>query len=110
MAEYINREELLKDIDDSVRFSTRNGVSAELRGAHKIVDCIRSAPACDVVEVVHGEWVYKKEKDGCFCSVCDIEALIDPNFIGRDFAMEELSDYCPHCGAKMDGERMSDDG
>jgi hypothetical protein len=52
MAEYINREELLKDIDDSVRFSTRNEVSAELRGAHKIVDCIRSAPACDVVKVV----------------------------------------------------------
>jgi hypothetical protein len=52
MAEYINREELLKDINDSVRFSTRNGVSAELRGAHKIVDCIRSAPACDVVKVV----------------------------------------------------------
>jgi hypothetical protein len=52
MAEYINREELLKDIEDSVRFSTRNGVSAELRGAHKIVDCIRSATACDVVEVV----------------------------------------------------------
>ena len=52
MAEYINREELLKDIEDSVRFSTRNGVSAELRGAHKIVDRIRSAPACDVVEIV----------------------------------------------------------
>ena len=52
MAEYINREELLKDIEDSVRFSTRNGVSAELRGAHKIVDRIRSAPAVDVVEVV----------------------------------------------------------
>lgn len=52
MAEYINREELLKDINDSVRFSTRNGVSAELRGAHKIVDRIRSATACDVVKVV----------------------------------------------------------
>lgn len=52
MAEYINREELLKDIEDSVRFSTRNGVSAELRGAHKIVDRIRCASAYDVVEVV----------------------------------------------------------
>ena len=52
MAEYINREELLKDIDDSVRFSTRNGVSAEMRGAHKIVDRIVSAPTVDVVEVV----------------------------------------------------------
>lgn len=65
MAEYINREELLKDINDSVRFSTRNGVSAELRGAHKITDRIRSAPACDVVEVVRCKDCKKREKQ-CF--------------------------------------------
>ena len=52
MAEYIDREELLKDIEDSVRFSIRNGVSAEMRGAAKIVDRIVSAPTVDVVEVV----------------------------------------------------------
>ena len=49
MAEYINREELLKDISDSVRFTARGGYSAEIRGANKILDCIYSAPTVDVV-------------------------------------------------------------
>ena len=49
MAEYIDRQALIQDIEDSVRFSTRNGVSAELRGANKIVNRIRCAPIVDVV-------------------------------------------------------------
>ena len=52
MAEYIERETLIKDIGDSVRFSSRNGVSAEMRGATKIVDRIVSAPTVYVVKVV----------------------------------------------------------
>lgn len=87
MAEYINREELLKDIEDSVRFSTRNGVSAELRGAHKIVDCIRSATACDVVEVVRC-----KECKHYYHGTCT-----------NDFALNLMreNDYCSY------GERRS---
>jgi rubrerythrin len=135
MAEYIKLSELEKAVltkqeeekrywfDWLKRFSTTKDYSVKeqavdnfLRGYGEAVQYMLSVneqlrlKSADVVEVVHGEWVYKKEKDGYFCSVCDIEALIDPNFIGRDFAMEELSDYCPHCGAKMDGERRSDDG
>lgn len=58
----------------------------------------------DAVPVVHGRWVkvngmmppeYHGRK--C-CSVCDAFALSD--FYGR----ERLSDFCPNCGAKMDGD------
>lgn len=58
----------------------------------------------DAVPVVHGRWVkahgmmppeYHGRK--C-CSVCDAFALMD--FHGR----EQLSPYCPNCGAKMDLE------
>ena len=61
------------------------------------------APTIDAVPVVHGRWVkangmmppeYHGRK--C-CSVCDAFALSD--FYGR----ERLSDFCPNCGAKMDG-------
>ena len=55
MAEYIDREALLRDIENSVVFSVRNAPSAEMRGAHKITDRIRCAPAADVVEVVRCE-------------------------------------------------------
>ena len=64
---------------------------------------IEKAPTISAVPVVHGRWVkangmmppeYHGRK--C-CSVCDAFALSD--FYGR----ERLSDFCPNCGAKMDG-------
>ena len=102
--EYIEREALLQDIEESVRFTVRPGYpSAEIRGANKITDRIKSAPTADVVEVVHGEWVLEREPDGkpyCFhCSVCDN----DFHYIGIKTAF----DYCPNCGAKMDGKGES---
>ena len=46
MAEYIDREALLQDIEQSVVFSARTGTeSAEMRAARKIVDRIRMAPS-----------------------------------------------------------------
>lgn len=102
MAEYINREELLKDIEDSVRFSTRNGVSAELRGAHKIVDRIRSAPAADVVEVVHGKWLKIKYPEQYQCSECYYDWTV--RGMCRETPRDNDAFYCPCCGAQMDGE------
>lgn len=56
-------------------------------------------PAADVAPVVHGRWILEREPNGkpyCFhCSVCDS----DYHCIGIVVA----SDYCPKCGAKMDG-------
>ena len=53
MAEYIEREALLKDISESVVFTVRGDrPSLEIRGANKVIDRIKSAPTADVVEVV----------------------------------------------------------
>ena len=49
----------------------------------------------DVVEVKHGMWIYKGISD--WCSVC-----------GRWLVIEQGTadmNYCPHCGAKMDGDK-----
>ena len=101
MAEYINREELLKDIEDSVRFSTRNGVSAELRGAHKITDCIRSAPAADVVEVVHGEWIITHDFDDNYEAMRPLGRVVRCSVCGYPTGHVKTK-FCPNCGAKMD--------
>lgn len=69
---------------------------------HKIV----AAPAVDAAPVVHGEWIGESDgyADGELvydvwnCSKCDY--CIDD---GTDNP-ELLPNYCPHCGAKMDGE------
>lgn len=69
-------------------------------------------PHTDVAPVVHGVWIPVHESeisgwnpevagidpiDGYICSACKNEAVYDCNdkFV--------LSDYCPWCGARMDG-------
>lgn len=54
---------------------------------------IEAMPAADVAPVVHGRWIPFHSKisgDIQYCSACEI------GFVAK-------SDYCPHCGAKMDG-------
>lgn len=48
MAECIDREALLHDIEQSVIYTAREKItSAEMRGAHKIIERIKCAPAVD---------------------------------------------------------------
>ncbi len=54
----------------------------------------------DAVEVVHGRWV-KQVENGMYwyvCSECGEE--VPKTRYKHDF----FSDYCPNCGAKMDGD------
>ena len=48
------------------------------------------APTADVVEVVHGEWIYNKISQLWECSACHEEEI-------------RTTTYCPHCGADMRG-------
>lgn len=88
MAEYIEREAA----EDAAG-------EAYLKGLNPVW-AVRDVPTADVVPVVHGRWSESKEhfylNNGCkewinfYCSECDA-----PN--------NSPTDYCPHCGAKMDG-------
>ena len=65
-----------------------------------IQDFLDNIPTVDVTPVRHGRWIERKEhfyfQNGCkerinfYCSECDV-----PN--------NSPTDYCPVCGAKMDG-------
>lgn len=57
-----------------------------------IVSFIETQPTADVQEVRHGKWQLDRF-DNAWCSVC--------HHCGSNNA--EVSDYCPNCGAKMDG-------
>jgi hypothetical protein len=65
----------------------------------KGVAIINQFPTVDAVEVVHGRW--EKEYDsngvdrGWKCSHCK-RSVYQMTF--------EPYEYCPHCGAKMDGD------
>ena len=73
-------------------------------------NCKRFVPAADVAEVRHGYWKDRFENKYANhyyeCSVCGGAALdgIKNNGLGNPESIQVLSDFCPHCGAKMDGE------
>ena len=88
-------------ISKKVQPLLQNGCSAqELYDA--VLEGIAEAPTVDAVEVVHAAWVCVNEdanvwmctgKDGCGNELILLEST--PKFNGWD--------YCPYCGAKMDG-------
>ena len=59
-------------------------------------EVISEAPTVDAVEVVHGRWIVKGQD--VFCSHCDKESG------HNQWGASAFSDYCPNCGAKMDGD------
>ena len=63
---------------------------------------IENAPTVDAAPVRHGSW--KTCKDGTLdCSVCHCIAPYEGNNYGDVLYTPEY-DYCPNCGARMDGE------
>lgn len=56
---------------------------------------IWKAPAADVAPVVHGRWETNSDRpDSLICSVCKC---------GFDMWKHDPHNFCPNCGAKMDG-------
>lgn len=58
----------------------------------------------DVVPVVHGKWLDNNDDfypSACHCSICGMDALTKEE---TDYDYVK-SNYCPHCGARMDGEK-----
>ena len=59
---------------------------------------LREAPTIDVAPVRHGRWVSVPYKLARICSVCNRDEPYKFADIDAD-----VYDYCPNCGAKMDG-------
>lgn len=109
MAEYIEREELLKRFNsndvvhkmDNENFRYKQGYLTGLITASVVA---KAMPSADVVEVKHGKWEKQQfiGRSGFFsvkdftCSNCF-----------ESFAVEQgkgLMNYCPNCGARMERE------
>lgn len=78
--EYIDREALLE----------------KMKNWHEkisLVACVNNLPAADVAPVVHGRWL---------CVDTDTEQFFLCNRCKKKEYWE--SNYCPNCGARMDGD------
>lgn len=109
--EYIERSVIRKMISDTdwyhidhngLMIGAKNEEEAIYR-ASDVISAIENAPAVDVAPVVRGEW--KPYWDDSYlswshkCSNCSNFPLTKEETIHD----EVLSDFCPNCGAKMDG-------
>ena len=120
MAEYIERDAALREIERrEARMVGDKRVSVDAMKSF-----IKNRPAVDVAPVVHGRWILEAHDERvnyrwnvtAECSeCCDEQKEIWAGFfsnvpspIARDAALVsaesvKLSNYCPNCGAKMDG-------
>ena len=97
MSDYIDRQAALDAIQAEREYMTRR---EEWLAEHILTHCgyriIEDLPAADVEPVRHGRWI-----DETFsfsrprCSVCGELC------IGLHAFSYVLTDYCPHCGARM---------
>ena len=82
--------------------------NVDIDGTVSVEDAVRyflklldEQPTADVVEVVHGEWKsgYQNGQYGIWCTRCRAGWVDSEN---AEWIAHE-HDYCPKCGAKMDG-------
>ena len=86
MTVYIKREYAVDAVLD-VYYDTPD---IDLSG-EKFESAILKIQAADVAPVRHGRWLHRKN-GVAYCSECEIDAV------------EDGTEYCPNCGAKMDLE------
>ena len=69
------------------------------------INHVASTPSADVAPVRHGRWILNTDNfsPGMRCSLCAINFPV----ICGDCVKKELDNYCPNCGAKMDGKAES---
>lgn len=115
MADYIDREALMKNFDgiDLTKCVKYGNETEEQRNRsydrmmmYEIADAIEDAPTADVAPVVHAEWIWDENAidwglgdwicGACFCRNANL--LADEKINPYVWAGAK---YCPHCGAKM---------
>lgn len=117
MADYITKESVHTMVRHLTKFAWASPVGPERRvtvDADEVNFGVDKIPAADVAPVVHGCWKAQMESEitgwlktfvrndrivGYICSNCGDEAI---DYADAYF----LPDYCPNCGAKMDGGEL----
>ena len=93
MAEYIEREaaikELMNDAPEQVGYSREDAA-----------DCIRYMDAADVAPVIHAHWI--EQEDGNLDTYYTCSSCKEDFDLIAGTPCENLYNYCPSCGAKMD--------
>lgn len=99
MDKYIKLDTAKKTLLDYIyEFDASRANPDFVRGITYAREGLDEVPLEDVAPVVHGWW----EGRFHYCSICGEEAISCDN--GTLHGSYFLTDYCPNCGAKMDGD------
>lgn len=94
MAEYIERETLMKFPIRRDHCDKEHANEHFINGIETVMEYAENLPAADVEPVRHGRWnIQDGTKTRRVCSVCGFDGPEYVKFYG----------YCPNCGAKMNG-------
>ena len=105
MTEYIDRTAIREFPIRRNHYDKEHGDEHFINGIETVMEYIDEIPAADVAPVVHGKWLNDFCGKGRFskrivqCSLCRNFLDLDGVNAGRGDA-----NFCPNCGAKMDGE------
>ena len=102
MAEYISREaaiNAIKSLESSMPAKDNYAKGYDAALGRALIAVREVPPAADVQPVKHGEWRKKFLSDTICCSECKVTWSSSFKDMLNGF------NYCPHCGARMDGDK-----
>ena len=93
MAEYINREAIMKFPIRKDHCDKEHANEHFINGIESVLEYVENLPAADVAPVRHGRWECNKP-----CPVCGEDRF---EGLDADIWADWEPPYCPNCGADM---------
>ena len=96
---FIDANNLIEEIREERCYNCRNfkDMKCDYCGTADYIYMIEDMPAADVAPVVHGRWISKNDHGYEWVFVCSNCDYVD------GYPFNDRPNYCPNCGAKMDG-------
>ena len=123
--EYILRTEILEMLDERLAEKDRSlknatdsiniyGTKHDINQLNFVMTCVKvflvDIPSADVEPVKHAEWKFGElcGQEGWYCTHCGAGYSSQKHGTEAELIAKSC-DYCPKCGAKMDGKDKTND-
>ena len=96
---FIDANNLIEEIREERCYNCRNfkDMKCDYCGTADYIYMIEDMPTIEAKPVVHGRWISKNHHGYEWVFICSNCGYID------GYPFNDRSNYCPNCGAKMDG-------